>query len=87
MRKRNLITQKYCLAFLFILNDLASILLCILTDILQTGVFFNKKKPQLLFVAKVADTLPGYLLVVITFPKADAERLRLIKREFRLTSD
>ena len=26
-------------------------------------------------------------LVVITFSKADAERLRLIKREFRLTSD
>ena len=27
----------------------------ILTDILQTGVFFNKKKPQLLFVAQVAE--------------------------------
>ena len=26
-------------------------------------------------------------LVVITFSKADAERLRLIKRELRLTSD
>ena len=47
--------SKVFLAFLFMLNDLASILLCILTDILQTGVFFNKKKPQLLFVAQVAE--------------------------------
>ena len=31
--------------------------------------------------------LKAYLLVVITFSKADAERLRLIKRELRLTSD
>ena len=29
----------------------------------------------------------GLTLVVITFSKADAERLRLIKRELRLTSD
>ena len=29
----------------------------------------------------------GYGVVVITFSKADAERLRLIKRELRLTSD
>ena len=27
------------------------------------------------------------VVVVITFSKADAERLRLIKRELRLTSD
>ena len=29
----------------------------------------------------------AFVLVVITFSKADAERLRLIKRELRLTSD
>ena len=33
------------------------------------------------------DTLNVCPLVVITFSKADAERLRLIIREFRLTSD
>ena len=39
----------------------------------------------------ISSVLPGkmcvYVLVVITFSKADAERLRLIKRELRLTSD
>ena len=31
--------------------------------------------------------IPTYPLVVITFSKADAERLRLFERELRLTSD
>ena len=33
------------------------------------------------------DNMSARAVVVITFSKADAERLRLIKREFQLTSD
>ena len=38
---------------------------------------------KMMMVMLIDDTI----LVVITFSKADAERLRLIKRELRLTSD
>ena len=47
----------------------------------QWKVYLPRWNVQIIYI------LHAYLLVVITFSKADAERLRLIKREFRLTSD